>query len=44
MWTKFKNEKGIKEEDYNNRAWEKSCENPNKKTWVKNVGFLNGDH
>jgi hypothetical protein len=22
----------------------KSYENQNKKTWVKNVGFLNGDH
>lgn len=44
MWTKLKNEEGIKEEDYRNRAWEKSYENQNKKTWVKNEGFWNGNH
>ncbi len=44
MWTKLKNEEGFKEEDYKNRAWEKCYENQKKKTLVKNVGFLNGDH
>ncbi len=32
---KFKNEEGMKEEDYSNRSWEKSYENPNKKHELK---------
>ncbi len=44
MWTKLKNEEGIKEEDYRDRVWKNNYENKNKKTWVKNVSFLNGDH